>query len=235
MLADKPETSFAVLVHVSAILVCLPGSYCGAQEHNIQASRQQLVAAAHSLSPSPTAIALPPLLVAAASPSIVLLQRQLKLTSDPNITESGPLGRNALHIAALSNQPRNFSLLLKAGVDVCARAKNGTTPLILASMVGHAEIVKIIIEEGKVDPNERDMYQNTPLHAAVVNNHTEVVKILLRHRADPWAVESNGWTPLHVAVVKRFEEMIQVLTQAMEVSNEATQWNSGAITEEMRT
>jgi ankyrin repeat protein len=218
MLADKSETSFAVLVHVSTIPAYPPGSYCRAQEHNIQCGRQQPVTASHSLSTSSADIALPPLLVAAASPSIVLLERQLKLASNPNTTESGPLGRNALHIAAICNQPRNVSILLAAGVDVCARAKDGITPLVLASMVGHAEIVKIIIEEGKVDPNERDTHQNTPLHAAVVNNQVEVVKVLLRHRADPWAVESNGWTPLHIAVVKRSEEMIQILTQAMEVS-----------------
>lgn len=185
-------------------------------EEDQEARKEKSVAAAHSSPTNQADIALPPLLVAAASPSIILLERQLQIAPNCNITESGPLGRNAIHIAVISNQPRNVSLLLRAGVDVHARADGGVTPLILASMIGRAEVVRVILEEGKVDPNERDAYQNTSLHAAAVNGHLDVVKVLLERGADPWVVGSSGWTPLQVAVIKKSEEVIRALTQAME-------------------
>jgi ankyrin repeat protein len=95
----------------------------------------------------------PLLLIAAASPSIDALERGLRITPDINITEDGPLKRNALHMAAISNQPKNLSLLLRAGMNVHATVDGGITPLFLACMFDHAEVVTVLIEEGNEDPN----------------------------------------------------------------------------------
>lgn len=165
---------------------------------------------------------LPPLLIAAASPSTDALEHVLRITPDVNITEAGPLKRNALHFAAMSNQSKNVSVLLRAGVNMHATADGGVTPVFLACIVGHAEVVRILIEEGNEDPNVRDSKQNTLLHAAAVNGWLEVTRVLLEHGADPWAVECNGWTPLNAAVIKNREELVQILTQAMEKSSQST-------------
>lgn len=98
---------------------------------------------------TPQSAALPPLLVAAASPSTVALESVLRNTPDVNITENGRFKRNALHFAAISNQPRNVSLLLRAGVDINAAAEGGITPIFLACMEGYAEVVRVLIEEGR--------------------------------------------------------------------------------------
>ncbi|KAJ4304789.1 hypothetical protein N0V90_000317 [Kalmusia sp. IMI 367209] len=159
---------------------------------------------------------LSPLLIAAASPSIEALERVIRTTPDVNIKEDGPLQRNALHIAAIANQPRNVSRLLRARVDIHATANGGITPIFLACMTGYTEVVRIFLEEGNQDPNVRDANQNTLLHAAAVTNRIDVTRMLLERGADPWAVEDSGWTPLNVAVTKRHDELVRVLAQAME-------------------
>ncbi|KAI9857093.1 MAG: hypothetical protein M1824_005018 [Vezdaea acicularis] len=162
---------------------------------------------------------LPPLLIAAASPSIDALKHVLCVTEDVNMIENGSGGRNALHIAAVANQPKIASVLLMHGVNVHAVAEGGITPLCLACMCGHEEVVRVLIEEGLADPNVRDLSQFTPLHAAATNGHLEVTRLLLEHGADPWLTESTGWTPLNAATIKKNEKVVQALTQAMERQN----------------
>ncbi|KAJ9664001.1 hypothetical protein H2198_000504 [Neophaeococcomyces mojaviensis] len=162
----------------------------------------------------PRSVALPPLLIAAASPSVIVLERALSSTHNVDMREDGPGKRNALHIAVVANQAPNVSLLLSSGVDVHAKASGGITPLHLACMMGRAEIVKILIRDGQADANARDENLNTPLHAAAVNNQVETTRVLLDHGADPWLVESSGWNVFHVATHLGNRELFQVLEQA---------------------
>ena len=161
---------------------------------------------------------LPPLLVAAASPNVIALEYELRTAVDINVIEPTPTRRNALHIAAAASQPQNISLLLRAGVNAHAKAEKEVTPLQLASMLGHVEVMKVIIEQGNVDPNERNSNQITPLHIAAVNGQLQAVKVLLEHGADPQATDNGGWTPLTVAIARKHEEMIQALLTAMDGS-----------------
>jgi ankyrin repeat protein len=140
----------------------------------------------------------------------------LRTTSDINITENESLERNALHVAAIFNQPNNVSLLLRTDVNVHAVAEEGITPISLACMVDHAKVVQVLVEEGKADPNVRDWSQCTSLHAAAMNGHLEVTRVLLEHGADPWLSETTGWTTMNAATIKRHEEVVQMLAQAME-------------------
>jgi ankyrin repeat protein len=158
---------------------------------------------------------LPLLLFAAASPSTEELERVLCITPDVNVIENGTQQRNALHMAAIFNQPRNISLLLRAGVNRHAVTDKGFSPLVAACISGSAEAVKVLLDEGDQDPNSRDSYQNTPLHAAVMNGHVGVIRELLEHGADPSATTVDGWTPLTAALFKKNSEVTEILTQAI--------------------
>ena len=161
----------------------------------------------------------PPLLAAAASPSINTFKHILDSTSDISMTENGRGARNALHIAAVANQPQNVSLLLRANVNMHARAKRGITPLWLACMCGHREVLRVLIEEGNADSNARDTNLCTPLHAAVMHGHSATTIVLLEYGADLWLIEATKWTALYAAILKGHKEIVKMLTQAMKTPN----------------
>jgi ankyrin repeat protein len=66
--------------------------------------------------------------------------------------------------------------LIKEGVDINAKDKDGDTALIYACDQGHAEIVKLLIE-AKADVNTIDKDGNTALIAASNQNQPEIVKL----------------------------------------------------------
>ncbi|PMD55239.1 ankyrin, partial [Hyaloscypha bicolor E] len=52
------------------------------------------------------------------------------------------------------------------------------TPLYRASMNGHVDIVKLLLEKG-ADVNAADRDGQTPLYRAFANRHVDIVKLLL--------------------------------------------------------
>ncbi|KAF2969664.1 hypothetical protein GQX73_g3944 [Xylaria multiplex] len=71
----------------------------------------------------------------------------------------------------------------------------GNTPLQVASLNGHENIVRLLIEAGcKLDCRNHSM--ETPLLDAVENGHLEVVKLLLEAYVDPRVANAEGHEPL---------------------------------------
>ncbi|MFI4983661.1 MAG: ankyrin repeat domain-containing protein [Rickettsiales bacterium] len=82
-----------------------------------------------------------------------------------------------------------------------------TTPLIRASINGHASTVRLLLEAG-ANPNQKDIGGATALHLAARNGHLEVVKLLLRYGANPETPDNEGYSALkraiksqHIAIV----------------------------------
>jgi ankyrin repeat protein len=73
----------------------------------------------------------------------------------------------------------------------------------------------VLLEEGRVDPNARNVNGITPLMAAAVNSRVEAARILLRHGADPFAAQEDGWTALSIAFSRSCTDLVEVLTVAM--------------------
>ena len=63
------------------------------------------------------------------------------------------------------------------------------TPLHMAALHGHLDVVKILLDVG-TEPNMADVFGQTPLYLARHSGHKEVVKILLDGGAD-----NNGESP----------------------------------------
>ena len=70
--------------------------------------------------------------------------------------------------------------MIEAGTDLDVVNNNGDTALILASVKGDIEMVKLL-HEAKVDLNVCG-WLGTVLHRAVGNEHTEVLKVTLNER-----------------------------------------------------
>mmetsp|Transcript_15409 Transcript_15409/g.11217 ORF Transcript_15409/g.11217 Transcript_15409/m.11217 type:complete len:126 (-) Transcript_15409:178-555(-) len=69
----------------------------------------------------------------------------------------------------------------------------------MASANGHAEIVKVLLENG-ADPNVINEAGNTALHWAALNGKEDVVKLLLQYKADPNLKNTYGRLPIEEAL-----------------------------------
>lgn len=85
---------------------------------------------------------------------------------------------------------------LQLGADPKTRSLTGDTPLHIASVVGSAPIVDLLLNAG-VDINARSHTGATPLQTAVFHGHAGIVQSLIERGADLDARDSRGETALH--------------------------------------
>jgi ankyrin repeat protein len=107
------------------------------------------------------------------------------------------------------------------------------TPLHLASLNGHLEIIKYLIKKG-VDVNAKNRKSQTPLHLAIHNAHKNIIDFLLHHNANINALDSEGDTPLAWAAYKGQLEIVKQLIAlktniniANKTGNSPLHWASG--------
>jgi len=67
--------------------------------------------------------------------------------------------------------------LIKEGADVCVKDKYGATPLILACLYNHIDVVKLLLEMG-ADMDAEDIYGYNVMKLAVERKHLDIVKLL---------------------------------------------------------
>ncbi|KAL2061186.1 hypothetical protein VTL71DRAFT_7459 [Oculimacula yallundae] len=61
------------------------------------------------------------------------------------------------------------------------------------------EILRTLLSDGKMDPDEPDRYGQTPLHYAAIYGNYEATRVLLEHKARPDVLDNFGFTPLLIA------------------------------------
>ncbi|KAF4545970.1 Ankyrin repeat protein [Lasiodiplodia theobromae] len=88
----------------------------------------------------------------------------------------------------------------------------GETPLAMASIHGHPEVVELLLKIERVDPNTKTPRNMTPLHLAVLHDNHSVVKALLTsRRVDANCRGSHGNTPLHIAIEDENKALIRLM------------------------
>lgn len=88
--------------------------------------------------------------------------------------------------------------------------RDGEELLMLASGLGHVEIVRLMVTSG-ISANGRGLKQRTPLMAAAAFDRVEVAKVLLAHGADPQARDDDGKTAQVVADDKGSDKVTALL------------------------
>ena len=92
--------------------------------------------------------------------------------------------------------------------------RDGEELLLLASGLGHADIVRLMVTWG-IDVNGRGLKQRTPLMAAAAFDRVEVAKVLLELGADPQARDEDGNTAQRVADDKGSDNVAALLMQSL--------------------
>ena len=135
--------------------------------------------------------------------------------------KGGPIGFTGLHGVAFLGVGEILAAVLKTKEwDVNATDCTGSTPLTWASRKGHEEVVKLLLEQDGVNPDDADTYfGQTPLSWAAEKGHEGVVKILLgREDVDPNRTDTgSGRAPLSWAAANGHEGVVRILLEREDV------------------
>jgi ankyrin repeat protein len=116
-----------------------------------------------------------------------------------------------LQAAAARGDVKAVRSILTAGTE----GKNWhitRSPLSVAAGEGHCKVVQLLINKGRLDPDEADKDGRTPLSWAARRGHKGVVKLLLaRDDVHVDCKDEMGWTPLSWAAGNGHAEVTELL------------------------
>ena len=163
--------------------------------------RATLAATVAALAVSMTVTAAEPFWTAVARGDVRAVKTLLVACSETNMPTASDAKKLADWIGACQ----------AVGVDI--RAKEGGTPLHLASSHGHLKVVTALLEAGS-DVNVRDNDGDTPLHSSVWMGRLDIVNALLKAGADVNAQDDHGITPLYYGLQENHVEVVAALVKA---------------------
>ena len=115
-----------------------------------------------------------------------------------------PSSLDKLLRAANEGDAGTVSALLNQGLDPNSADPAGNTVLMIASRLGHKDVVMALV--GRAHVTRVSAHGDTALNFAALNGHLDIVKLLVDNGAP--VSPSTGWTPLHYAA---FENRIAVI------------------------
>ena len=122
-----------------------------------------------------------------------------------------PTSGNPLHYAtACGLHAFVESLVVGHKHDVNSRSSDNLTPLHIASLRGHEEVARTLLNGG-ADVMAQNEDGRTPLHIASFEGHLQVVRVLLEHSASTTVQDKDGLSPLHLALQTQRVEVPEVL------------------------
>lgn len=127
------------------------------------------------------------------------------------------------HVACTSEKwSRQKHLLLRllnrSILDLDVTSEDSNNLFLWAAKMGHDEIVKVLLDSGRVDPNSTDSLGHTPLHQAVLGGNESVIKQLLAsENVNSNLRDNQEWTPLNLAIRYQPDTITRVLVASSKV------------------
>jgi excisionase family DNA binding protein len=166
-------------------------------------------------------------LLKAASPHDVEVEEIEPLKIENKGGASSPV---SLQRAVDSGDVPGINALIAAGADVNTRTEDGWTPLMLATIKGHTEVVLALLKQG-ADVNARNKKGWTALMFAVSMGDLETMRALLAGgRAEIDARDNDGKTALMQATGENNIESLRVLIEAQADVNVVDRLGETALT-----
>ena len=142
----------------------------------------------------------------------------MMLSRFPVVDLADDLGRSSLYLASYSGRSDCVALLLERGAMVTTNSsKCGLTPVHCAASQGHAETLKILLdntEEASVVDTPDTGLAATPLMLAAYPGHKACVDLLLEYGSNVRAVDISGRAAIMWAVLSGQEECVRRLLEA---------------------
>lgn len=143
-----------------------------------------------------------------------------------NLEEEDKYGRKPIHFIANLKKDRDemmksLEILLKAGVDLGSKCRNGRDILHYACCNGNVSLCEYLLEKG-FDMNIKNEEAKSSIHYAVENGHFEVVKFLIDSGVDVNVKDEKGRTALEIALMlsnHSNNDMVNLLKDKSEVKN----------------
>ena len=131
-------------------------------------------------------------LLAAAYVGDVRLVQALLTGGVANVNDTDTDGWSALLLAASQGHSQLARVLVGLGANVEFRLDGDVTPLHMASINGHSDMVTILVRDGGALVDARSVDAKTALMIAAANGHDDVVTALLDLGADIEARDKHG-------------------------------------------
>ncbi|XP_021931122.1 transient receptor potential channel pyrexia-like [Zootermopsis nevadensis] len=115
--------------------------------------------------------------------------------------------------AVKANATECLQLLLEEGAEMNCKEMGETSPLHIATEMGHLHCMKILLDSG-YDPNlAATDTRNTALHLAAEGGFNECISLLLHNGVNADARNCKGQTALHLAAYAQSVECVDILLQ----------------------
>ena len=123
-------------------------------------------------------------------------------------------GNTALHHAAIGGHAEVASLLIKHNINVSVGDKFKAQALFRAAGCKHPDVVRILLDEGKADPNAVDYFNQTALHGPAETDDVRVQHLLINAGCNVNARGAFNRTALHEACnMARYKNVELLLSQ----------------------
>ena len=136
------------------------------------------------------------------------------IQKDLSILTTKENGWNALHYSCYYGGEQITEFLIKlfnpSKELINGLTKDGYTPLHLACIKGHANIVRILLLFFKeIDVNINHKVDGTPLHIACKRNDTQIVSILVSSKADLYKKDYNDQLPIELTTDENIKKILK--------------------------
>ena len=100
----------------------------------------------------------------------------------------------------------------KADLNLNARTDNGVTPLILATICQHDNVVHVLLSDSQCSVDAKGQDDFTALHYSCRYGHVDIVRTLVKHKANVNARTDSGDTPLILAAKNKHDNVVHALS-----------------------